>query len=194
MTLKVCKKHTLGHINTLHTHIKNVFIKMLSGRNDKFINVKCLQSLCFYSRGSEASLSACLALSAQSHCNLVNTRHASIHQNATNWRELWPRDASIWKTRQLPLYLSLPKSVFSNTQLSISHIHTQPTVFADWQELQTVGHHRLHFRRATRNWQPTDGWLLAGNTCSIYQPAGVYPVYYAYDMDNFEVYLNGFRH
>lgn len=93
--------------------------------------------------------------------------------------------------------LSLPRSVFSITQLAMTHrrvrahthTHMQHTAPADWQELQTVQLHRLHFRSAATDWQPAEGWLLAGNTCFIYQPAGVCQAHYACDMGNLEVYF-----
>lgn len=128
--------------------------------------------------GWDASCPSCLAQPAHSHHTLVNTRHASIHQKAGDWRELWPRDASIWKTRQHPFY-SPTRVVFGITRLSISvsQARTEPTVWADWQEVQIVGHHRLHFKRVTGNQQFTDGCLLAGRTCFIYHPAGGSPTF-----------------
>lgn len=127
--------------------------------------------------GWDASCPSCLAQPAQSHHNLVNTRHASIHQKAADWRELWPRDASIWKTRQHPLYSPTRVCLASHAFPSLSHAHTEPILWADWQEVQTVGHHRFHFKRVTGNRQFTDGWLLAGKTCFIYQPAGGSPIF-----------------
>lgn len=87
-------------------------------------------------------------------------------------------------------YLPLPNSVFTITQLAIStthtcshtKLHTKPTVLADWQELQTVRLHRLHFKSTTTDWRPTAGWLLAENTCFIYQPVGGCPAHYRCNM------------
>lgn len=100
---------------------------MMSGRNDNFINVKCLRSFLGYSgRGvSDASPPACLALAAQSHCNLVTTRYASAHQNSADWRELWPRDASIWRRRQHPLLVSPRECVQHHAACHHTHIRAR---------------------------------------------------------------------
>lgn len=125
-------------------------------------------------------------------CHHKTCRHSSERRKMT-----WP--LTLWCLHPgrhvVTPSLSLPRSVFSITQLAMTHrrvrahTHTQPTAPADWQELQTVQLHRLHFRSAATDWQPAEGWLLAGNTCFIYQPAGVCQAHYACDMGNLEVYF-----
>lgn len=94
------------------------------------INVKCLRSLLSNNRRFTLITTVCLALPAQSHCNLVYTICVRLHRNAANWCELWPCDTS--GRHQKPLYLSLPKTVLSIIQfsLSLTQTHKKPTVFA----------------------------------------------------------------
>lgn len=98
-------------------------------------------------------------------------------------------------TRPSGRHVSTPR-VHSARHLRGAHtyVHAQdysqkPTVFADWQELQTVRLHRLHFKPATTDWQPAEGWLLAGNTRFIYRPAGVCRAHYRCDIYNLKLIL-----
>lgn len=163
----------------------------MSRKNVKFINAKCPRSLLFHSGGLRHILSllprTASSVAPQS-CQHETRRHSlesrGLTRTLTPWR-LHLEDTSA--------PLTLPHtSVFSITRLSISvsHARTEPTVWADWQEVQTVRHHRLHFRCVTGNREFTDGWLLAGKTCFIYHPEGRHLLSYGYDMDNFEVYLD----
>lgn len=161
----------------------------MSGRNDKFINVKRLRSLLGSSRRAAQTHRLLPAshwrpnhtaiLSPQDMPALIRTPQTDVNSD--------PVTPPSGRHDSTP-YFSLPESVFSNSSLLHTHIcshielHTKPTVLADWQELQTVRLHRLHFKPTTTNWQPTEGWLLAGNTCFIYQPAGICPAHYGCDV------------
>lgn len=129
-----------------------------------------------------------------------SSEHRKLTRTLTPWR-LHLEDTSVPPTSHPRRCLSLrvcsasrglPSQTHRHT-CSHTRLHTKPTVLTDWQELQTVRLHRLHFKPTTTDWQPAEGWLLAGNTCFIYQPAGVCPAHYGCDMYNFEVYLHGFR-
>lgn len=126
-------------------------------------------------------------------CHHKTCRHSSERRKMT-----WP--PTLWRLHledtSLPppcLYLEVCSASHSLPWhidvCARTHTHMQPTAPADWQELQTVQLHRLHFRSAATDWQPAEGWLLAGNTCFIYQPAGVCQAHYACDMGNLEVYF-----
>lgn len=144
--------------------------------------------------GWDASCPSCLAQPAQSHHNLVNTRHASIHQKAADWRELWPRDASIWKTRQHPFYSPTRVCLASHAFPSLSLTHTQSPLC----ELTDRKCRPSDITGFISNvWQETGSSLMAGcwqerHALFTIQRGG-HPLSYGCDMNNFEVYLDWFK-
>ena len=134
---------------------------------------------------------------------LSAARHAGIHQDAANWRELWPRDASIWKTRQHPLLVSPGECV--RHRAACRHTHTR-TYAHTWNNSQnplrsvTDRSCRLFdFTDSISNpRQLTDSPLRAGcwqGTHALFtKQRGVCPAHYGCDVDDFEAYWNGFGH
>lgn len=114
---------------------------MLSGRNDNYINVQCLRSGPPNPDGLPPVAGA---------RRLVTTRHATVHQNASNWRDLWPHDASIWKRRQHP-FACLTLRVCSPSHSLASQTHTH-----------TLAHRITHETHCAR-------WLTGTTDCSTSQ-------------------------
>lgn len=135
-------------IKTAQINIKVLHIPLWR-KNDKFIDAKCRWSLlCCGGFGRLLSPVPRAAPLSRAARRLVNARQAGIHQKAADWRELWPRDASIWKTRQRPLPLSSlplpsPPCLYSSPPVSVCLVsrgspslpprtHTEPAVRVGW--------------------------------------------------------------
>ena len=134
--------------------IRNIFIKMVSGRSDEFINVKRLRSLLWLQRerGSDASPPACLTPAAQSHRNLVprkTRRHPSGRRKLT--RTLTPWRLHLEDTSAPPARLS--RRVRSASRSLSSHTHTHA---------RTLTHEITHRTHCAQ-------WLTGAADCSTSQ-------------------------
>lgn len=101
---------------------------MLSGRNDKFINVKCLRSFLGYSRrGVQTHPLPPASHRRPNHTAILSPQDVPAFirtpQTDANSDPVTPPSGRRVSTP----YLSLPKSVFGITQLAITHTRTTLT-------------------------------------------------------------------
>lgn len=135
-------------------------------RHQKKLRCCWLTEFSLLLRGVQTHPVAQASLLSRAARSLVNTRQGGIHQKATDWWELWPCDASIWKTRQRPLPLAAipPHCLYSSPPASVClasrgspspppRTHTEPAVRVGWLTATTG----CWTSQASKNFQSATG-------------------------------------